>query len=160
MNGSFANFLIVAVVLYAFLKFAYPRLKRLARGKDVVYLPVETLAKQMAEKRDMLLIDIRTPQEFYNMFGHIDTANARQSGERFGYLRAGVLDLYAAQVDLLIVPADGDAVKLDRRGRRGRARRRRRRRCGRRRLIYYDGGGGRFVRAARAKNTKRGCGKE
>ena len=92
--------------------------------------------------------------------GHIDTANARQSGERFGYLRAGVLDLYAAQVDLLIVPADGDAVKLDRRGRRGRARRRRRRRCGRRRLIYYDGGGGRFVRAARAKNTKRGCGKE
>lgn len=74
MNGSFANFLIVAVVLYAFLKFAYPRLKRMARGKDVAYLPVETLAKQMAEKRDMLLIDIRTPQEFYNMFGHIDTA--------------------------------------------------------------------------------------
>ena len=25
--------------------------------------------------------------------GHIDTANARQSGERFGYLRAGVLDM-------------------------------------------------------------------
>ena len=68
----------------------------------------------------------------------------------------GLHRVHAAQVDLLIVPADGDAVKLDRRGRRGRARRR----CGRSRLIYYDGGGGRFVRAARAKNTKRGCGKE
>ena len=88
--------------------------------------------------------------------GHIDAAHARQRGERFGDLRAGVIDPDVAQIDLLVVPADADAVKLRRRGGRGRARRRR----GGRRLIYYDGGGGRFVRAARAKNTKRGRGKE
>ena len=92
--------------------------------------------------------------------GHIDAAHARQRGERFGDLRAGVLDLYVAQIDLLVVPADADAVKLCRRGGRGRARRRRGRRRGGRRLIYYDGGGGRFVHAARAKNTKRGGGKK
>lgn len=74
MSGNFVNFLIAAIAAYCLMFYVYPYLRRLSRGRDVVYIEPETLAEHMAQKKDMLLIDIRTPSEFYNMFGHIDGA--------------------------------------------------------------------------------------
>lgn len=74
MNGNFVNFLIAAVAVYCLLFYVYPYLKRLLRGRDVIYIEPKALEEQMAQKKDMLLIDIRSPSEFYNMFGHIDSA--------------------------------------------------------------------------------------
>lgn len=74
MNGNFVNFLIAAVAVYCLLFYVYPYLKRLLRGRDVIYIEPKALEEQMAQKKDMLLIDIRSPYEFYNMFGHIDGA--------------------------------------------------------------------------------------
>ncbi len=74
MNGNFVNFLIAAVAVYCLLFYVYPYLKRLLRGRDVIYIEPKALEEQMAQKKDMLLIDIRSPSEFYNMFGHIDGA--------------------------------------------------------------------------------------
>ncbi len=74
MNGNFINFLIAAIVAYCFLLYVYPYLRRLMRGSGVIYIEPKTLEEHMAKKKDMLLIDLRTPSEFYNMFGHIDGA--------------------------------------------------------------------------------------
>ena len=74
MNGNFVYFFIAVVVIYVLLVHVYPRVKRLLRGRDVVYIDPKVLQEKMAKKEDMLLIDIRTPSEFYNMFGHIDGA--------------------------------------------------------------------------------------
>ena len=74
MNGNFVKFLIAALLLYGFIMYLYPYLRRLLRGKGIVYIEPKALEEQMAQKKDMLLIDIRTPSEFYNMFGHIDGA--------------------------------------------------------------------------------------
>ena len=74
MNGNFVYFLIAAVAVYGLLVYVFPRVKRLLRGRDVVYIDPKVLQEKMAKKEDMLLIDIRTPSEFYNMFGHIDGA--------------------------------------------------------------------------------------
>ena len=64
----------VAVAAYFFILYGYPYIRRLMRGKGVVYIEPEALEKQMSEKKDMLMIDIRSSTEFYNMFGHIDGA--------------------------------------------------------------------------------------
>ena len=74
MNGNFVNFLIAAIAVYCFIAYVYPYLKRLLRGRDVIYIEPKTLAEYISQKKDMLLIDIRTSSEFYNMFGHIDGA--------------------------------------------------------------------------------------
>lgn len=74
MNGNFVNFLIAAIAAYCLLFYVYPYLRRLLRGRDVIYIEPEMLAEQMNKKKDMLLIDVRSSSEFYNMFGHIDGA--------------------------------------------------------------------------------------
>lgn len=74
MNGNFVIFLIVVITAYSIIAYVYPRFKRLLRGRDVVYIEPKTLEEYMSQKKDMLLIDIRTQAEFYNMFGHIDGA--------------------------------------------------------------------------------------
>ncbi|MGN1080066.1 MAG: rhodanese-like domain-containing protein [Alphaproteobacteria bacterium] len=74
MNGNFVNFLIAAIAAYCLLFYVYPYLRRLLRGRDVIYIEPEMLAEQMDKKKDMLLIDVRSSSEFYNMFGHIDGA--------------------------------------------------------------------------------------
>ena len=74
MNGNFVNFLIAAIAVYCLIFYVYPYIKRLLRGRDVIYIDPKILEEQMAQKKDMLLIDIRTSSEFYNMFGHIDGA--------------------------------------------------------------------------------------
>ena len=74
MNGNFINFLIALIALYCFLFYIYPYFRRLLRGRNVIYIDPKDLEKQMSEKKDMLLIDIRDSSEFYNMFGHIDGA--------------------------------------------------------------------------------------
>lgn len=74
MNGNFVNFLIAAIAAYCLLFYVYPYLRRLLRGRDVIYIEPAALAEQMGKKKDILLIDIRSPSEFYNMFGHIDGA--------------------------------------------------------------------------------------
>lgn len=74
MTGNFLLFLIVAAALYFFLMYGYPYIRRLMRGKDVVYIEPEALNKQIGDKKDMLMIDLRSSVDFYGMFGHIDGA--------------------------------------------------------------------------------------
>lgn len=74
MNGTFVNFLIAAIAVYCVLFYIYPYLKRLLRGKNVIYIEPKDLEEQISKKKDILLIDIRTRSEYYNMFGHIDGA--------------------------------------------------------------------------------------
>ena len=69
---SYAVLAIVA--LYFISMYGYPYIRRLLRGKDVVYIKSEDLEKQMSEKKDMLMIDLRSSVDFYGMFGHIDGA--------------------------------------------------------------------------------------
>lgn len=74
MTGNFVPFLIAAAAVYFFLVYGYPYLCRLARGKGVVYIEPEALKKMIDEKKDMLMIDLRSSVDFYGMFGHIDGA--------------------------------------------------------------------------------------
>ena len=74
MTGNFVPFLIAAVAVYFFLVYGYPHLCRLARGRDVVYVEPKDLEKRISEKKDMLMIDLRSSVDFYGMFGHIDGA--------------------------------------------------------------------------------------
>ena len=74
MSGNFVPFLIAAIAVYFFLMYGYPYIRRLIRGKGVVYIEPETLEKQISEKKDMLMIDLRSSVDFYGMFGHIDGA--------------------------------------------------------------------------------------
>ena len=81
MNGNFKSFLIVALAAYCFMRFVYPRLKRMLRGRNVAYIEPKDLEKKLSAKEDLLLIDLRTQGEFYNMFGHIDHAINLPFGE-------------------------------------------------------------------------------
>lgn len=74
MTGNFVPFLIAAVAVYFFVMYGYPYIRRLMRGKDVVYIEPEALKKRMDEKEDLLMIDLRSSVDFYGMFGHIDGA--------------------------------------------------------------------------------------
>lgn len=74
MNGTFVNFLIAAIAAYCILFYIYPYLKRLLRGKNVIYIEPKELEEHLSRKKDILMIDIRTRSEYYNMFGHIDGA--------------------------------------------------------------------------------------
>ena len=74
MTGNFVPFLIAAVAVYFFLMYGYPYIRRLLRGKGVVYIEPEDLEKRISEKQDMLMIDLRSSVDFYGMFGHIDGA--------------------------------------------------------------------------------------
>ncbi len=74
MTGNFVPFLIVAVAAYFFVMYGYPYLCRRMRGKDVVYIEPEVLEKRIGDKKDMLMIDVRSSVDFYGMFGHIDGA--------------------------------------------------------------------------------------
>lgn len=51
MNGNFVNFLIAAVAVYCLLFYVYPYLKRLLRGRDVIYIEPKALEEQMAQKK-------------------------------------------------------------------------------------------------------------
>ncbi|MBO4519590.1 MAG: rhodanese-like domain-containing protein [Alphaproteobacteria bacterium] len=69
------SYIVAAVVaLYFILVYAYPYIRRMMRGKGVVYIEPEALEKQMSDKKDMLMIDLRSSVDFYGMFGHIDGA--------------------------------------------------------------------------------------
>ena len=74
MTGNFVLFLIVAAAVYFFLMYGYPHIRRLMRGKGVVYIEPEDLEKRIGEKQDMLMIDLRSSVDFYGIFGHIDGA--------------------------------------------------------------------------------------
>ena len=74
MTGNFVVFLIASVTVYFFLMYGYPYVRRRMRGKDVVYIEPQALEKRMSEKKDMLMVDLRSSVEFYGMFGHIDGA--------------------------------------------------------------------------------------
>lgn len=74
MTGNFILFLIVAAFVYSFMLYGYPYIRRQMRGKGVVYIEPEALEKRMSEKKDMLMIDLRSSVDFYGMFGHIDGA--------------------------------------------------------------------------------------
>ena len=90
MNGYSVLILIAPIIVLLFYKYSiviasvvavgfvvlygYPYIRRLMRGKGVVYIEPEALEKQMAEKKDMLMIDLRSSVDFYGMFGHIDGA--------------------------------------------------------------------------------------
>ena len=74
MAGNFIVFLMAAAVVYFFVFYGYPYIRRLMRGKGVVYIEPEDLEKQISAKKDMLMIDLRSSVEFYGMFGHIDGA--------------------------------------------------------------------------------------
>lgn len=74
MNGTFVNFLIAAIAVYCVLFYIYPYLNRLMRGKNVIYIEPKELEEALGKKKDILMIDIRTRSEYYNMFGHIDGA--------------------------------------------------------------------------------------
>lgn len=74
MTGNFVLFLVAASAVYFFIMYGYPRIARLIRGKNVVYIEPEALDKMMSAKKDMLMIDLRSSVEFYGMFGHIDGA--------------------------------------------------------------------------------------
>ena len=71
---KFSYFTLAIVALYFISMYAYPYVRRFLRGKDVVYIKPEVLEKQMSEKKDMLMIDLRSSVDFYGMFGHIDGA--------------------------------------------------------------------------------------
>lgn len=73
MGGKFINFLIFVIAVYCLLRYIIPYFRRVLRGKNVQYIEPKALEEEM-KKRDMLLIDIRSSTEFYNMFGHIDKA--------------------------------------------------------------------------------------
>ena len=62
------------VIVYFFVMYGYPYIRRLMRGKNVVYIEPEAVEKQMSAKKDMLMIDLRSSVDFYGMFGHIDGA--------------------------------------------------------------------------------------
>ena len=51
MNGNFVNFLIAAIAVYCFIAYVYPYLKRLLRGRDVIYIEPKTLAEYMSQKK-------------------------------------------------------------------------------------------------------------
>ena len=69
---KFGYFFLGAALLFYLVFYGYPRLRRLMRGKDVVYLDPDVLQKQIEEKKDMLMIDIRSSVDYCGMFGHID----------------------------------------------------------------------------------------
>lgn len=74
MAGNFVIFLIISAAVYSFLLYGYPYVRRIMRGKGVVYIEPDALEKQMSSKKDMLMIDLRSSVDFYGMFGHIDGA--------------------------------------------------------------------------------------
>lgn len=71
---KFSYYFVAFFALYFFVLYGYPYIRRLMRGKGVTYVEAEVLEKQISEKKDMLMIDIRSSVNFYGMFGHIDKA--------------------------------------------------------------------------------------
>ena len=71
---KYSYYFIAFFAVYFFVLYGYPYVRRLMRGKDVVYIEPEVLEKQLSEKKDVLVIDIRSSVGFYGMFGHIDGA--------------------------------------------------------------------------------------
>ncbi|MBR1778015.1 MAG: rhodanese-like domain-containing protein [Alphaproteobacteria bacterium] len=62
------------IIVYLLAMYGYPYVRRLMRGKGVAYIEPEALEKQISEKKDMLMIDLRSSVDFYGMFGHVDGA--------------------------------------------------------------------------------------
>ncbi len=74
MNQNFVTFILAATATCLLAFYVYPYLRRLLRGKEVLYIEPKLLEEYLSKKKDMLLIDIRPKADFYDMFGHIDKA--------------------------------------------------------------------------------------
>ncbi|MCQ2914163.1 MAG: rhodanese-like domain-containing protein [Alphaproteobacteria bacterium] len=81
MNNKFIQLLCVLAFLYFLFVHIIPAFNHKVRGKNVKFVSADDLNKQLSEKQDLLMIDIRTRDEFYNMFGHIDHAINLPYGE-------------------------------------------------------------------------------
>ena len=71
--NSFVIGLIAVVLAYYAVVYWIPALRRKIRGKNAVFIPPRDLEKRMKDK-DLLVIDIRSKNDFCDLFGHIDRA--------------------------------------------------------------------------------------
>ncbi|MCQ2965168.1 MAG: rhodanese-like domain-containing protein [Alphaproteobacteria bacterium] len=72
------NYFFVALAVLAFIYFLFvriiPAIRHNVYGKNVNFIDPIELDKMFSDEKELLVIDIRSESEFYNLFGHIDHA--------------------------------------------------------------------------------------
>ncbi len=71
--NKFAIVLLSVVFVYYATVYLIPALRRKIRGKNAAFVAPADLEKKI-KSDDLLVIDIRDKNEFYNLYGHIDRA--------------------------------------------------------------------------------------
>ena len=74
MQNNFFIALAVLIFIYFFIVYIVPAFRRKIYGKNVNFITPVELNKLFSSKQELLVVDIRSEGEFYNLFGHIDHA--------------------------------------------------------------------------------------
>lgn len=74
MQNNFFIALAVLVFVYFFIVRFIPAIRHKIYGKNVNFINPIELDKMFSDKKELLVVDIRSESEFYNLFGHIDHA--------------------------------------------------------------------------------------
>lgn len=72
-NYFFVALAVLIFVYFLFVRFI-PTIRHKIYGKNVNFISPTELDKMFSDKKEILVIDIRSESEFYNLFGHIDHA--------------------------------------------------------------------------------------
>jgi len=66
------SFIILVILIIATALFLYAR--QFSQNKDITSISAEDVQKKIESKEDIVLLDVRTPQEFNGPLGHIEGA--------------------------------------------------------------------------------------